>query len=212
MRLQRCLFIIFLLVFGASALAQTDTDRHGPPNRPSYQFPQYLPKYNKVAEALWEKTKRYYDMYQSTFANKRYVTMINLGKHSTQERFYVLDLQDGSLQTYLTSHGAGSDPDKDGYPDKFSNEIDSRASSLGAYETIDTYVGKNGRSLRLKGLEASNSNALDRAIVIHGAPYVNEKNRKVGMSWGCPALDDNIAQPIIDRLQNGSLLMIDSVK
>ena len=44
------------------------------------------------------------------------------------------------------------------------------------YATQDTYVGKNGYSLRLRGLDSGfNDHALERAIVMHGAPYVSEE-------------------------------------
>ena len=61
------------------------------------------------------------------------------------------------------------------------------------FVTEDTYVGKNGYSLRLDGLDRGvNDRARERAIVMHGAPYVSEPfvraNGRLGRSWGCPAM------------------------
>jgi len=77
--------------------------------------------------------------------------------------------------------------------------------------TRDTYVGSNGYSLQLDGLEPGfNGRARDRAIVMHGAPYVSaefiQANGRLGRSWGCPALRDTVARDVIDRVKGGSLL------
>ena len=64
----------------------------------------------------------------------------------------------------MIAHGSGSDPAHTGWLQRFSNVPDSFASSEGAYLASDYYVGKHGRSQRLAGLDATNSNALDRAI------------------------------------------------
>ena len=85
------------------------------------------------------------------------------------------------------------------WPTRFSNEPDSHQSSLGLLLTEDTYVGKNGYSLRLRGLdEGFNDRASERAIVMHGAPYVNDDFARtmgrLGRSWGCPALREGVAR------------------
>jgi len=73
------------------------------------------------------------------------------------------------------------------------------------FKTAETYVGNNGYSLRLDGLSTSNSNARSRAIVIHGASYVTP-GEKIGRSYGCPALEMNVHQDVIDRIKGGALL------
>ena len=76
----------------------------------------------------------------------------------------------------------------------------SRQSSLGLFRTADTYVGQNGYSLRLDGLEPGfNSQARARAIVMHGAKYVDPaianasgpRRPELGMS--CAACGDRTA-------------------
>src|SRR4030095_8540196 len=84
-------------------------------------------------------------------------------------------------------------------------------SSLGLFETKDTYSVKNVYSLRLKGLDAGfNDKALERAIVMHGAPYVSEQVAtsmgRLGRSWGCPAVRPAVAHEIIDRIKGNGLL------
>ena len=45
----------------------------------------------------------------------------------------------------------------------------------GSFARPSTYDGANGYSLRLQGLEPGfNDRAFDRAIVMHGAPYVSQ--------------------------------------
>ena len=108
----------------------------------------------------------------------------------------------------LVAHGRNSGGDKATF---FSNSSGSLASSLGLYVTADTYVGHNGYSLRLKGLdEGVNDMAWDRAMVMHGAYYVSREAVKVlgrlGRSWGCPAVRAEIAGKIIDTLRGGSAI------
>ena len=102
-------------------------------------------------------------------------------------------------------------PSDDGFANVFSNKRGSNATSLGIYRCAETYEGHNGYSLRLDGLEPTNSNARDRAVVVHGADYVSEefarRHSRVGRSDGCPALDHKHARTVIDQLKLGSLLM-----
>jgi hypothetical protein len=84
------------------------------------------------------------------------------------------------------------------------------ASSLGLFFTRDTYQGHNGYSLRLDGLDAGfNDAAMNRAIVMHGAAYVDADNGRrmgLGRSWGCPALRKAVAKPIIDVMKDGQFV------
>jgi hypothetical protein len=87
----------------------------------------------------------------------------------------------------------------------------SRQSSLGLFRTADAYVGHNGYSLRLDGLEPGiNSNARERAIVMHGAKYVDpevaSRSGHVGRSWGCPALREAVARQLIDTVRGGGVI------
>jgi L,D-transpeptidase catalytic domain len=141
--------------------------------------------------------------------NDRLLTVIDYSKASTQPRLWVLDLDDERvLFEELVAHGQGSG---DNYANKFSNDDGSHQTSLGLFRTADTYVGTNGYSLRLDGLEPGvNDRARERAIVMHGAPYVNAVASRtlgrLGRSWGCPALRPAIARTLIDTIKEGSLV------
>ena len=65
--------------------------------------------------------------------------------------------------------------------------------------------------LRLEGLENGfNDHAMERAIVMHGAPYVSQdvvrKQGRIGRSWGCPAVRSAVARRMIDTLKHGALV------
>ncbi len=121
---------------------------------------------------------------------------------------YLVHKHPDKVQTYPVAHGQGSGGD---VANVFSNTPDSHQSSLGLFVTADTYVGKNGYSLRLDGLDTGfNDRARERAIVIHGAPYVSERVAKaqgrLGRSWGCPALGDDVARDVIEEIKGGNLV------
>lgn len=135
------------------------------------------------------------------------LTFIDYAQPSTAKRLWVIDLEKGEvLFQELVAHGRGSGDDR---ARAFSNEGGSKKSSLGAFVTLDTYDGKHGYSLRLRGLDAGlNDQAEARAIVVHGADYVGEafirREGRLGRSWGCPALRPEIAKAVIDVIKEGT--------
>lgn len=139
------------------------------------------------------------------------LTVIDYSKPSTEKRLWVFDMQTREvLYEELVAHGEGTGEDR---ATTFSNTPDSHRSSLGLFVTEETYVGRNGYSLRLNGLERGfNDRARERAIVMHGASYVSEafaaSRGRLGRSWGCPALREAVARPLIDRVKGGSLLFV----
>jgi L,D-transpeptidase catalytic domain len=142
-------------------------------------------------------------------ANPTTLTVIDYSKPSTQKRLWVIDLRTHALLfEELVAHGQGSGNDR---ATLFSNEAETHRSSIGLFETKETYIGKNGYSLRLDGLDAGfNDHAMDRAIVIHGAAYVSEaiaqKQGRLGRSWGCPALRESVAHELIDSVKESGLV------
>ena len=141
-------------------------------------------------------------------AQSQLLTIIDYSKPSTIPRLWVIDRATGRvLFTELVAHGRGSG---ENLATRFSNEDGSLQSSLGMFLTGDTYVGSNGYSLRLRGLEPGfNDHAWDRAIVMHGAAYVRsgmEAQGRLGRSWGCPALSLSSARTVIDTIKGGSLI------
>jgi len=137
------------------------------------------------------------------------LTVIDYSRPSTEPRMWVYDLRAHALLFQeLVSHGRGSGGTM---ATMFSNEPESNKTSLGLFRTSETYVGQNGYSLRLDGLERGvNDRARERAIVMHGAPYVNAATAKangyLGRSLGCPAVRPEIARKLIDTVKGGGLL------
>lgn len=137
------------------------------------------------------------------------LSLIDYSKPSTEPRLWVFDVDRKTvLFNEWVAHGRNSG---DNVATHFSNAPGSLMSSIGAYVTADTYVGHNGYSLRLRGLEAGfNDNALDRAIVMHGAAYVSSgiirSQGRLGRSFGCPAVRPDIARQLIDTIRDGSFV------
>jgi hypothetical protein len=142
------------------------------------------------------------------FRNERYVILVDMNQHASKKRLYLFDLAKGTLERHKVAHGKGSDPKDTGFARLFSNTEDSDMTALGAYVTSDTYEGEHGLELRLDGLEDTNSNALEREIVLHGASYVNDGDGEAGRSWGCPAVDPGVVKGLIGRVKDGALLLI----
>jgi hypothetical protein len=170
----------------------------------------HLDPENLVPKILLDKAVAYFEQNKTKIKRKDLIGVIDFAQKSTKERFYLIDLASGHVETYLTAHGKGSDADHDGYATVFSNQSGSQASSLGYYLTAETYQGSNGYSLRLDGLSSTNSNARSRAVVIHGAEYVTPGS--VGRSWGCPALDMRYYVEIINKIKGGMLIYAERSK
>jgi hypothetical protein len=144
---------------------------------------------------------------QGLVKRKNLLTVIDYSLPSSQPRLFVFDLAAKKiLFRELVAHGKNSGGNLANF---FSNSPGSLATSLGLFVTADTYFGSNGYSLRLRGLEEGvNDMAMDRAIVMHGAPYVSRAAvnalGRLGRSWGCPAVRKEVARKMIDTLRGGS--------
>lgn len=139
------------------------------------------------------------------------ISIADFSQPSSNKRLYIIDLDNYSLlfNTYV-AHGQNSGKE---YAEHYSNRPQSLQSSPGFYITMDTYLGSNGYSLKLNGLEHGiNNNALRRDIVLHGAAYVNEslinEQGYIGRSWGCPAVPLDLHRQIIETIKNGTCLFI----
>ena len=146
---------------------------------------------------------------QGLVKRRNLLTVIDYSIASTEPRLFVFDLAARKLLfRELVAHGKNSGDKETHF---FSNDPGSLATSLGLFVTEDTYVGHNGYSLRLKGLEPGfNDMALDRAIVMHGAYYVSQAAIKalgrLGRSWGCPAVRAEVSQKLINTIRGGSAI------
>lgn len=137
------------------------------------------------------------------------LAVIDYSRPSTEQRLWVFDLaRQRLLFEEWVAHGRNSGGNR---TEHFSNRDGSFMSSIGAFTAKETYMGGNGYSLRLDGLEPGyNDLARDRAIVIHGAPYVNPTvarlQGRLGRSLGCPAVRLSVSRPLIDSLRGGALV------
>jgi hypothetical protein len=144
---------------------------------------------------------------QGLVKRKDLLTVIDYSLPSTEPRLFTFDLLTQTLVfRELVAHGKNSGGNLANF---FSNSPGSLATSIGLFVTADTYIGSNGYSLRLRGLEEGvNDMAMDRAIVMHGAPYVSRAAVKalgrLGRSWGCPAVRKEVARKMIDTLRGGT--------
>jgi L,D-transpeptidase catalytic domain len=143
------------------------------------------------------------------------IGIVDFSKPSSEPRFHVVDLASGQVESHRVCHGRGSDPAHSGYLERFSNDFGSYASSNGTYVTGDYYQGKYGTSLRVRGLDYSNSNAEPRAIVIHNAWYAEDDmiplHGQLGRSEGCFAMSRTSQYEVMRRLAGGRMIYADKL-
>jgi hypothetical protein len=139
------------------------------------------------------------------------IYLVDFQRHSSQPRLYALDLRTGAVESFRTAHGFGSDPGRTGFAHRFSNAFQSKASSVGAYVTAGESIGaRDGANVLLQGLDATNSNAADRAIIVHAAAYCEPgylaSQGMLGRSDGCFALSHADLRVLRPALGAGRLL------
>ncbi|QYJ07653.1 murein L,D-transpeptidase catalytic domain-containing protein [Qipengyuania flava] len=145
---------------------------------------------------------------------KDIVGLADFGLHSAEKRFHFVDVENERVASYHVSHGTGSDGEHDGWLKRYSNIEGSEASSRGAFMTRSWYVGRYGTSIRLDGLDETNSNALPRAIVMHQANYATPEHvdrwGRLGRSNGCFAMGPVQFDRALIDLSGGRLLVAGS--
>ena len=139
--------------------------------------------------------------------------VVDMSRHANDKRLWAFDVSNPQtaelLLTDWVAHGAGSDPNRDGLPERFSNRVNSHMTSLGAYRIGERYFGRNGWSRRLDGLmDGLNSRARDRAVVMHPSSYVRPGS--VGRSQGCPAVRQEVMSMLEREGLDDALLWIDA--
>lgn len=166
------------------------------------------PELLRRARSALEKNRRHLK-HTDVFA------VADFSQASSSERFHLVEAESGRATSFYVCHGRGSDPEHSGFLEIFSNRPGSAASSSGAYVTGAYYQGRYGRSMRLSGLDAANSNAAARGIVVHSAPYAEpemiSRMGKLGRSEGCFALPEGSLNMVLSRLGTGRLLYADKI-
>lgn len=169
----------------------------------SKEAPGLNPEVAKLSLVAYNKAR------EQGLDTQQVLTIVDYSKPSTEPRMWVFDLKTNQLLFQeLVAHGSNSG---DNVPTSFSDDPSSHKSSLGLYITKQPYVGHHGYSLRLAGLEPGyNGTAESRDVVVHSANYVSEEFAKIhgrlGRSWGCFALSQKSAQPVINTIKDGTLL------
>ncbi len=163
-----------------------------------------------VAPPLLRRAMDALELHRGVIANHDVIGIADFSLPSSTPRFHLVNLANGNVTTHLVAHGRGSDPEHTGWLQRFSNEPHSNATSAGAYRTDEAYGGAHGRSMRLDGLDSSNSNAAARGIVIHGAwyasPQMAHEHGMLGRSQGCFAVADSSLDDVLARLGPGRLI------
>jgi hypothetical protein len=142
---------------------------------------------------------------------KNILTIIDFSISSRLDRMWIIDMNKMEVvHVSLVAHGRNSGGE---FAGKFSNSLSSYQSSLGFYLTGETYIGRNGLSLSLDGVEPGiNDNARERAIVMHGADYVSrdfiQQYGRLGRSYGCPSIPMEDHEKIINMLSGRSCIYV----
>lgn len=167
----------------------------------------------QVNAGLLQRALDALERHRDSIVQRDFMGIADFSLPSRTPRFHVVRLADGSVTSHLVAHGRGSDPAHTGWLERFSNEPRSNATSAGAYRTGDFYVGTHGHSIRLDGLDPTNSNAASRAIVVHSAWYVSEEmagsRGMLGRSQGCFAVANSSLDEVMTRLGRGRLIYSD---
>ena len=126
----------------------------------------------RLDQKLLDQALASYAKYNCSYgriAGPALIVIVDFAKKSDKPRLYRVDLRTGLGidDPIRVAHGIGSDPNDDGIIDAFGDVQESLMSSLGASRGSEIYVGINGRSLRLDGLDPTNRSMRARDIVVH---------------------------------------------
>ena len=168
-----------------------------------------------VDPRLFARARAALESHRGLVRHSDVIGIVDFSLASRDARFHVVDLINGRVESHLVAHGRGSDPDHSGWVEHFSNRIGSEATSNGTYITDDTYFGKYGVSMKVRGLDWSNNNAMARAIVIHNAWYAEPEmitdHGKLGRSEGCFAFSRVSQWRVMSRLASGRMIYADKL-
>ena len=143
--------------------------------------------------------------------NQQFYFLVDFATHSGKFRFWVYDFETHSIvDSGLVSHGACDVFSENPNPDEnvlTSNIPESHCSSEGKYKVGSRDYSKWGIHVKywLHGLEATNSNAVERVVVLHSWEALADEEiypNYAALSWGCPAVSDAFMLRLDELLQN----------
>lgn len=142
--------------------------------------------------------------------NESYYFLVDMSLHSGKNRFFVYDFIAGKItDKNLVTHGSCDkfeDNETKWEKAKFSNKKDSHCSSKGKYKIGKRDFSSWGIKVKywLHGLENSNTNAVDRVVVLHSWNAVKNKEiypKYSPLSWGCPAISNDFMKLLDEKLK-----------
>jgi hypothetical protein len=166
-----------------------------------------------IDPALYQRAKAALDSHR--IAARDSMGIVDFSLASRDPRFHLINLASGQIESFRVAHGRGSDPDHSGFVEMFSNRPGSEATSNGTYTTGDYYHGKYGLSMKVHGLDWTNNNAENRAIVVHNAWYAEPEmidiHGKLGRSEGCFAFSRSDQWKVMSKLAGGRMIFADKI-
>jgi len=142
--------------------------------------------------------------------NEDYYFLVDLSLHSGKNRFFIYDFKTNKITNEsLVTHGSCDQfeaNETQWEKAKFSNRNDSHCSSKGKYKIGKRDFSSWGIKVKywLHGLETSNTNAVERVVVLHSWDAVANKEIYPDfspLSWGCPAVSDQFMELLDIKLQ-----------
>ena len=179
------------------------------------------PPSSRIDGPLWQAALLQMIRHVNHLALKKYnvVTLVDFRKSISEKRLWVIDLNARVVLLHVhVAHGSGSGG-RDGIPTMFQDVSESYKSNLGSYITLyrktsgagqleKMGLSKWGTALVIDGLDITNQKTQARAIIFHGASYMNpySSSPQYGRSQGCFATHPNDNQKIIELIQGGSFV------
>ena len=204
--LSLALFLGFLLTAAAWYYTKLKPGKSSPISAAVVSNKEILTRLNGHASTLLAYAK------QNEY-NTSTCFMVDMSLGSGKNRFFVYDFQKKAVvDAGLVAHGRCNKNWLNGR--QYGNEVGCGCTSLGKYKIGYPYTGRFGRAYKLYGLDATNSNAFKRFVVLHS--YSAVPNNEVDplpicQSDGCPMVATAFLQKlgkIIDQSSQPILLYI----
>jgi hypothetical protein len=129
--------------------------------------------------------------------------LVDMSLPANHKRLFVYDLsKDTILNSGLVAHGNCNQYWLEGR--KYGNEIGCGCTSLGKYKIGKSYYGRFGLAFKLYGLDKTNSNALNRFVVLHAHHCMpdHEVAEEVCQSNGCPMVAPQFLEKLTTIIKN----------
>ena len=201
-RKNRAIMCSFFMMVLSACSTPTEATNQIKSNEKAHN--ENLESYKNIASIVGEEALYVaLDRYNKITPPPTRMVVVDYTKPSEEERFFVINMVDRVVENKtLVSHAVNSGYRK---PYSFSNQANSKQSSIGLFYTNELYHGKNGLSLRIDGVDKGvNDNVRKRFIVIHGSDYAErefiEQHGMLGRSEGCFAIPMTAHKQILPNI------------